>query len=173
MLSLCEHQCSFLCTVVSNFTYANTNTNLSLDSSPSIWESALSWDNTNLPHSPSRYRTAFLSCLSFFLSLILHLEFIHFESLQPVVCTAAYILLVGAVQSFEGDLGTKDFKMGAVIREGMVPPHCTLCGLWYLRGDYTSCSRITATFPEVWSVYWRASGQTYAGKRLLSLLGLH
>lgn len=35
------------------------------------------------------------------------------------MCIAAYIWFVGAVQPFEGDLGTKDFKMGVVVRQGM------------------------------------------------------
>lgn len=34
---------------------------------------------------------------------------------------AAYIWLVGAVQSFKGDLGTKDFKTGVVVRQGTAP----------------------------------------------------
>lgn len=118
MLCLREYQCSFLGTVASNFMYANINTNLSLDSSPSIWESALSWDNTNLPHPPCRCWTVFFSCL-FFKSLDLHLEFFRSESLQPVVCIAAYIWLVGAVQSLEGDLETQDSKTGIVVRQGM------------------------------------------------------
>lgn len=111
--------------------YANTNTNLSLDSSPSTWESALSWDNTNLPHPPRRYWTVFLSC-SFFLSLNLHLEFICFENLQPIVCIAAYVRLVGAVQSFKGDMGTKDFKIGVAVRQGMVPliAYYVVCDTW-------------------------------------------
>lgn len=43
--------------------------------------------------------------------------------------TAAYILVVGAVQSFEGDLGTKGFEVRAVVREGMAPliAHCVVC----------------------------------------------
>lgn len=172
MLSLCEHQCSFLCTVVSNFTYANTNTNLSLDSSPSIWESALSWDNTNLPHSPSRYRTAFLSCLSFFKFDLA--SWIHPLWKPPTCSVHCSIHLVSrCCPVVWGWFGNQGFQDGSCHKGRDGTPHCTLCGLWYLRGDYTSCSRITATFPEVWSVYWRAFGQTYAGKRLLSLLGLH
>lgn len=67
-----------------------------------------------------------LNCILFlfvFSSLDLHLEFFRSESLQPVVCIAAYIWLVGAVQSLEGDLETKWVfsKMGIVVRQGMAP----------------------------------------------------
>lgn len=37
------------------------------------------------------------------------------------MCIAAYIWLVGAVQSLEGDLGTKDSKIIIVVRQGMAP----------------------------------------------------
>lgn len=38
-----------------------------------------------------------------------------------MVHIAAYIWLVGAVQSFKGDLVTKDFEMGAVVRQETAP----------------------------------------------------
>lgn len=68
----------------------------------------------------------------FFLSLNLHLEFICFENLQPIVCIAAYVRLVGAVQSFKGDMGTKDFKIGVAVRQGMVPliAYYVVCDTW-------------------------------------------
>lgn len=65
---------------------------------------------------------------------------------------AAYILLAGAVQSFEGELGTKVFKMGVVKRQGMVLLIAQYVVLDTWRGDYISYSRITTTFPEVCSV---------------------
>lgn len=46
-----------------------------------------------------------------------------------IVCIAAYIRLVGAVQSFEGDLGTKDFKTGSCGEARDGTPHCTLWSL--------------------------------------------
>lgn len=76
-------------------------------------------------HQPAPSPKKILNCVPFlfvfFLSLNLHLEFICFENLQPIVCIAAYVRLVGAVQSFKGDMGTKDFKIGVAVRQGMVP----------------------------------------------------
>lgn len=45
---------------------------------------------------------------------------------------AAYIWLVGAVQSFESNLGTKDFKTGVVVRQGMAPliAHYVVLDTW-------------------------------------------
>lgn len=56
--------------------------------------------------------------------------------------TAAYILVVGAVQSFEGDLGTEGFEVRAVIREGMAP---LISG----STDHTACGVTVQAAPEL------------------------
>lgn len=72
------------------------------------------------------------------------------------------------IQGWLGNQGFQDRSCGEA-RDGT--PYCTLCGLWYPRGDYTSCSRITPPFPEACRVCWSASWQTYAGKQLLLFAG--
>lgn len=146
------NQCSFLCTAASNSVYANTETSLSLDFSPSIWESALSWDNATLPRLPSRYWTSFFSCFVFFRSMNLHLEFICFESL-PTYSAHCSAHLVSRCCSVIGRwVGNQEFQDGSCKRQGMLALIAHYAVLYTWRGDYTSCSRITTTFPEVCSV---------------------
>lgn len=70
-------------------------------------------------------------------------------------------------------LGNQGFQDGSCDQARDGTPYCTLCGLWYPRGEYTSCSRIIPSFPELCGVCWSASWQTYPGKRLVYLLRLH